>query len=447
MKTLPNLLVFSSSVSRRGLIKRAVGWGIVAFVPFRFWFATREPVVTFAPVVLPNPNAFDVFVRACGQLVQTEKIDKAITPSVPTPDFVPVPLAEKLGLLQANTAALREFQQGLALPYCEPPLQSDDDAAWKHYRKFRAMAKLLIVEGDVHFAQGERERGVQSCLDAVLLGQIIARGGVLISRLVALACQAIGRRPLWKHLNDLDAASAKAGARRMETILAAYVPMGETWAAEKRFIQASYLKSFGDINEMAKGFLSDNQSGETESSPPSWLAKLCVYGMYAIWSKQRLLDNMSGHMDALIRESQKPFAQAREPKPPFDPVVVRVAPVFSQADLKNTVSGKVQNALLCVALALQAYRADHDGTYPASLADLVTGGYLSQIPADPFSPDGTTILRYRRESPTKMVLWSVGPDGKDDNGTAILDATKTGNARYFVTENSRGDIVAGTNIF
>ena len=34
-----------------------------------------------------------------------------------------------------------------------------------------------------------------------------------------------------------------------------------------------------------------------------------------------------------------------------------------------------------------------------------------------------------------------------DGGIAIDDKTKTGNACYFVSQESSGDIVAGTNVF
>jgi hypothetical protein len=60
--------------------------------------------------------------------------------------------------------------------------------------------------------------------------------------------------------------------------------------------------------------------------------------------------------------------------------------------------------------ALAAYRADH-GAYPAELTVLVPK-YLPAIPEDLFSGGP---LRYKREGPG-YVLYSVGPNGKDDGG-------------------------------
>jgi hypothetical protein len=59
-------------------------------------------------------------------------------------------------------------------------------------------------------------------------------------------------------------------------------------------------------------------------------------------------------------------------------------------------------------LALEFYRREH-GDWPAGLQDLVPK-YLAAIPPDPFS---TSTLIYRRQD-DRFLLYSVGPDGRDD---------------------------------
>jgi hypothetical protein len=66
--------------------------------------------------------------------------------------------------------------------------------------------------------------------------------------------------------------------------------------------------------------------------------------------------------------------------------------------------------LAILAFALAGYRADHD-EYPRGLAQL-TPTYIDAIPQDPFT-DGD--LRYRAEN-GGYLLYSVGPNGKDDDG-------------------------------
>jgi hypothetical protein len=91
--------------------------------------------------------------------------------------------------------------------------------------------------------------------------------------------------------------------------------------------------------------------------------------------------------------------------------------------------------LLTVSLALRAYQVEHQ-KYPASLAELVPE-YLEQIPTDPFSLKQP--LRYRVKG-EEYLLYSIGPDGTDNEGTPVAEA-KTNIDRA----DGKGDIVAGIN--
>jgi hypothetical protein len=67
--------------------------------------------------------------------------------------------------------------------------------------------------------------------------------------------------------------------------------------------------------------------------------------------------------------------------------------------------------------ALAAYHGDH-GCYPAKLAELVPR-YVADIPKDVFSGDD---LIYKREG-DGYLLYSVGPNGVDDDGKGYDDRT------------------------
>jgi hypothetical protein len=69
-----------------------------------------------------------------------------------------------------------------------------------------------------------------------------------------------------------------------------------------------------------------------------------------------------------------------------------------------------------IALALAACRAD-DNQYPEKLGALVPD-YLKQLPEDPF---GKGTFCYRRED-EGYLLYSVGPNGKDETGPRPLNA-------------------------
>lgn len=65
-------------------------------------------------------------------------------------------------------------------------------------------------------------------------------------------------------------------------------------------------------------------------------------------------------------------------------------------------------------LAIRLYKADHQGALPGSLSQLVPA-YLTAVPRDPFDPANGPIKYLPTHDPP--VLYSMGPNGKDDGGS------------------------------
>lgn len=88
-------------------------------------------------------------------------------------------------------------------------------------------------------------------------------------------------------------------------------------------------------------------------------------------------------------------------------------------------------ALERAAIAVETYHAEH-GSYPATWDDLVPD--LSPQPvADPWSEPGEALqLRVPSWDPTSVVLYSVGPDGRDDGGRVYAPETGLGDLVYIV---------------
>jgi hypothetical protein len=75
-----------------------------------------------------------------------------------------------------------------------------------------------------------------------------------------------------------------------------------------------------------------------------------------------------------------------------------------------------QRNSIMVALALEAYRRGHGGTYPTSLDQLVPA-LLPAVPEDPC--DGKPV-RYRLID-GRPIVYSVGMDGDDDGGKPLVN--------------------------
>jgi hypothetical protein len=86
------------------------------------------------------------------------------------------------------------------------------------------------------------------------------------------------------------------------------------------------------------------------------------------------------------------------------------------------------NSLLCMA-AVRKWQLDHDGRNPADLGVALAAASVKRPPVDPHSGRGLKI-----QVGDKVLIYSVGPDGKDDQAKRQID--------YWVTSSEeKGDIV------
>lgn len=84
---------------------------------------------------------------------------------------------------------------------------------------------------------------------------------------------------------------------------------------------------------------------------------------------------------------------------------------FASSTYRRNYSRLAAHRATIVAVALSAYRAEHDA-YPATLSALVSE-YLREVPVDPF--DGAPIRYLPKPGEDDFLLYSVGP-GLTDNG-------------------------------
>lgn len=82
-----------------------------------------------------------------------------------------------------------------------------------------------------------------------------------------------------------------------------------------------------------------------------------------------------------------------------------------ERSLEKAAVSQATVTLARVACALERHRLA-TGAYPEQLNELVPR-FLSRVPPDPVNGGA---LKYRREAPDRFVLYSVGLDGKDDDG-------------------------------
>ena len=414
------------------------------------------PYIVIPTPAMPNPNAFDCFLAATKLEVRADDVDNAAYPGqIKSVDIVhghwvittfpsKVSLARKEELVRINAPALAKLREGFKYPYVNPPIRSYN-ALVPYYSKFRALARLLKLAGQVEEARGDWEGAIGDCLDAVQLGEKIPQGNGVLGRLVGMSCSAIGRKPMWAMVDHLSSNEARAAAKRLDALSAEEYPLPDTFRQEEWTQLASLqerLNQPGYPDSVLDPQVFDDEISMTAKTRAIDLAEA------RRTPKRKLMEGMTAYWSATILAAQSPNPTLAKDLSVPSWLYLFVASLLP--DVQNQVShlsvkildNQAQNALLETSLALRAYKLDH-GNYPQSLA-LLAPAYLNQAPADPFSAGGSAPLRYRL-SGSRYVLYSVGPDGVDDGGKSIDDTSLPGPAGFFPMADSKGDIVAGVN--
>ncbi len=425
-----------------------------------YFFIKRNeiPEITLPVSPEPNPNARRFFLAASEQMQDGKTVTEAMAKRTLEIFRLPPPsnkvinlaskthvytLAEKTALVRRNQKALATLREGFACEYGNRPLRSPSDTdAFLELGKFRELANLLALEAAVKRAAGDYSGAVSSQMDAMEMGVMVPRNGVMVALLHGASCETTGRMRIWDDYPHLNAAQSTLALRRLVKIEARRFPFADVMEEERRFGQAALLEHFHSAEGVPDNpYAETNAEGESTQSPAKkWAWKMRVYWI----GRRTILDNHTRYMEQWIRDLRQPYGLHLPPPPlPHDPVNAELMPVFSNSRIKQ-VTAETQNRLLAVCLALQIIQKSR-GAYPPSL-DAVRAMLPADLLTDPFAATGE--LRYRRDG-SKFILYSVGPDGKDDGGKPIYDKTKSDRnkerARYNVEVGSIGDVVAGVN--
>ena len=383
------------------------------------------PVIKTPRMTMPSPNAFDYFVKAGKQLDVPKDFDPRTCSSI-----------EQAAILKKNRTALETLRSGLGYSYMHP-LKYGIDATYPEYSQFRTIARLLAAESQTRAGVGDWARAIGICLDGMMMGEQSVHGGGLMGMYVGTSMQHICREEAWRAIDQLTPAQARYAIARLNAISLRHLPVHRTLQEEK------LLGSLG---------LQDLLSGKCKDSEYKSLPELPNR------IKRKTLIRYGEFMDESIRTVRRPYAD----KPPIPEMERCNNPLlFAWEGPVNVILTlwclpcdglwlsdlrcQTQNRLLQTSLALRAYRVEK-GAYPDKLTDLVPT-YLHSLPKDLFATRGT--FGYRREG-NRYVLWSVGPDSKNDQGKPIskgpIGHSKAPPTDAFVSRaESKGDIVASIN--
>jgi hypothetical protein len=178
-----------------------------------------------ARLPLPNPNGYDDFIKASGMVTQD------------VGNFSDLDHESLRELVSTNAEVLRLLRVGLTRR-CLMPLDSaltNSGVMLGGLTGMKRLVQLLAAEGRLAGMENRPADAARSYTDAIHFGNEISRGGMLITRLVGIACEAIGCGQLAKVVPKLDAKDCRAAVGELEKVDSERVAWSEVLRNERYY--------------------------------------------------------------------------------------------------------------------------------------------------------------------------------------------------------------------
>ncbi len=328
--------------------------------------------------------------------------------------------------------ATRQLEEALARPYDHYPFQWDlaFEMLLPHLATLKAFSFNATHQSQAASLQGNSADAFRY----IRLGLTLSQAGdsdLLISRLVQFAQSIItlnavrtaqqfhsGTDAQWQavaqQLEALDFPSLISASLSTERILAQ--------SAVQPLLEATFVDSLERINQLGTTLpLSQQSSSEIETALRTLLngvvsshsrATIAKNWRLALEAYQGMIDNVDA---ANQRAASQPWNQnsvAALPKPikAYGILAALMLPALEKA-FDKAIETQHQIDLAEVAITLERYYLVHH-RYPEALSDL-TPAYMEKEPLDPMTGEP---WQYQREGNRGFLLYSVGKNGRDEQG-------------------------------
>src|SRR5580692_1596965 len=159
-------------------------------------------------IPLPTPNGYDDFAKA-GQMLTGD-----------ASGYEKMTGEQLTDLVSKNAEGLQLLHTGLARESRVPDDYSPSYVAneMNVLSSLKKSVFFLCAEGRLAELNGRNNDAAKCYVDGVRFGEDSSRGGVLISKLVGIACEAVSLKPLEALTQNLDAKSSAEIAQELEDI-------------------------------------------------------------------------------------------------------------------------------------------------------------------------------------------------------------------------------------
>ena len=203
---------------------------VAALMPL-VWLASQTP----ARAPLPSPNGYDDFIQA-GQAITRSAVD-----------YARLDPASLRAWVATNAVSLRRLRAGLTRPCAMPMDIALTNLYSDRLADLKRLARLLIAEGRVREMDHQPADAARCYTDLIRFGNELSRGGVLITRLMGIACEAMGSGALAAVVPQLRGEDSRGVLRELEQVDAGRVTWEEVRKNERYYTRHQLKKQWNPL--------------------------------------------------------------------------------------------------------------------------------------------------------------------------------------------------------
>jgi hypothetical protein len=255
-----------------------------------------------APTPMPSPNGYDDFLKA----------GAAVPANIG--DYYTLSNDALRDLISTNAESLRLLRLGLTRQCSLPADAAMTNTAgmMNDLANMKRLVLLLIAEGRLRELDNQPVEAAHIYLDAIHFGNEISRGGFMITRLVGIACEAIGRSPLSRLAPKLTPAEARGVIAELEKMDNTRITWDEVSRNENRYFYHAlrqypnpilWAQSLWNVRAARqRGAEKNNRIIALERLVAGELALRCYYSDHAC-APARLEDLVPGYLSKVPLDS------------------------------------------------------------------------------------------------------------------------------------------------
>ncbi|MBC7529542.1 MAG: hypothetical protein H7308_18600 [Chthonomonadaceae bacterium] len=417
------------------------------------YYADRTPDIKPTRQVLPSPNGYDALILATRSLPSEKECEEwfrkdtlkdeadekrwGVKHIISHRDGVE---AGEEAFLEKCESAFQQMWKSMLTSEFVIPYSGRLDVLMPELHSFQTMAKLLLLKARHLEKQNKFEESRETYLQTLLFLNRLGNAGTLTHFYVSANLQAKTVEALSHLLPYLsektktqlcgDALPVVVSVPLSLTLVLIQEEEGTLKALFDLFARPDWRSEFRRLLRTQFGTYLDPGTQQDD-----FATKIALYTVNKKWA----ISNYKKYMaEASRRAASLDSWKLDDPDLPYDLIVRWVTPLIKPALFANTQLLAQKHLLLC-AYYLKAYYATN-GKYPDQLKNCTTDALVL---SDPFTDSSATpqMLRYKRVG-KGYLLYSVGPDGKDDGGKPVANPkTHKLQTAPQVTPESVGDIV------